>query len=160
MQLWLIAFGYAAVLSLAAVFLYVDHLRQLNNPVEASGGMYAFGQALLGLFIACLFMIPTVFLLWILARVDAFSNSYSQLLVGISLSAPVCLGLFYFCRNQVAQSLSILCFFRLLASPFILVGLGVSRFAARSDPAKKRISYALLIEAVTLGIAAALVVHG
>lgn len=161
-QLWFIALGYASVLEVAAGLLYVRHLQELNHPADvvAYGGMYAAGDALLGIFIACLFMVPTVFLVRVTARFEAFYTAYSQFLWGLSLSAPVCLSLFLFREHHVAQSLSILCLFRLLCSPFVLVGIGVSRLVARSDRAKKLTSYALLIEGLTLGIAVALLIRG
>jgi hypothetical protein len=161
-QLRFIALGYAAVLAVAAYLLYERHLQELRHPADvvASSGMYAGGDALLTIFIACLFMIPTIFLLLVIARFEAFYTAYAQLLLGISLSAPVCLSMFFFGENRVAQSVSILCFYRLLLSPFILVGIGVSRLVARFDRAKRLVSYAFLIEGLTLGIAVALFIHG
>jgi hypothetical protein len=47
-----------------------------------------------------------------------------------------------------------------MGSPFILVGIVVSRLVARFDRAKKMVSYALLIEGLTLGVAIALLIHG
>lgn len=161
-QLWLIAFGYAAILAVAAALLLGRYLQEVTHPADAQayGGMYAFGDAVLGIFIACLFMIPTVFLVRVMARFEAFYTAYSQLLVGISLSAPVCLGLLYFGKDHVAENLRNLCLYRFLCSPFILVGIGVSRWVARSDRAKKLTSYALLIEGLTLGIAVTLLIRG
>jgi len=82
-QLWFIALGYAAVVAVAAGLLYERHLQELNPPadVEAYGGMYAGGDALLEIFIACLFMVPTVFLVWGTARFDAFYTTFVQALV-------------------------------------------------------------------------------
>lgn len=122
--------------------------------------MYAFGDLLLGIFIACLFMIPTVFLVWVMAKYESAYTTYSQLLVGLSLSAPVCLSLFVFGNNHVADNLRNLCLCRLVASPFVFVGIGISRFVARFAPAKRLTSYALLIEGLTLGIAVALLIRG
>jgi hypothetical protein len=161
-QLGLIAVGYAAVLVVAADLLYENHLWELNHPADvvASGGMYAGGDALLEIFIACLFMIPTVFLVWVIARFGTFYTAYSQLLLGLSLSGPVCLSVLSLGENHVAQSLSILCLYRLLWSPLILVGISASRLVARFDRAKRLASYALLIEGMTLGLAVALLIHG
>jgi hypothetical protein len=47
----------------AATLLYGRHLQELKYPDEASGGMWAAGDALLYIFIACLFMVPTAFLI-------------------------------------------------------------------------------------------------
>lgn len=158
-QLGLIALGYAAVFAAAATLLYARHLQELRYPAEASGGMWAAGDLMLWIFIACLFLIPTAFLIWVIARFEAFYATYSRFLLGLSLSAPVCLSVFMLGENQVAQSLGFLCLYRLLGSPFILVGIGISRFAARFDRAKRLVSYALLIEGLTMGVAVALLIH-
>jgi hypothetical protein len=160
--MWFIGLGYAAVFVIAAVLLYARHLQELNHPadVAAYGGMYAGGDAILEIFIVCLFMIPTIFLVWVIAKYESAYTAYSQLLVGLSLSAPVCLSSFVLGKNHVADSLRLLCLYRLVGSPFVFVGIGVSRFVARFDRAKKLSSYALLIEGLTLGIAVALLIHG
>ena len=153
-QLGFVALGYAAVFAVAADLLYERHLQELRHPADvvASSGMYAGGDALLQIFIACLFMIPTIFLLLVIARFEAFYTAYSQLLLGLSLSAPVCVSVFFFGENHVAQGVSIFCLYRLLLSPLILVGIGVSRLVAQFDRAKRLVSYAFLIEGLTLGI--------
>jgi hypothetical protein len=122
--------------------------------------MYAFGDLMLAIFIACLFMIPTVFLVWVMAKHEGVYTTYSQLLVGLSLSAPVCLSLFVFGKSHVSESLRVLCLCRLVGSPFVFVGIGVSRFVARFAQAKRLTSYALLIEGLTLGVAVALLFRG
>jgi hypothetical protein len=159
MQLGLVALGYGAVLVIAATLLFGRHLQELQNPAEASGGMWAAGDAFLMIFIACLFMVPTVSLIWVTAKFEAFYTAYSKFLLGVSLSAPVCLGVLYFGENHVGQSLINLCLYRLMWLPFILVGMGISRLVARFDRARRFASYALLIEGLTLAIAVALVIH-
>jgi hypothetical protein len=151
----LVAGGYAAVLVVAAALLYKRHLWELQDPAAASGGMAAAGDSLLHLFIGCLFLIPTAFLILILAKVEARYTAFSQFLFGLSLSAPVCMTVVLFGENYVPQSVSWFCFFRMLQSPIILVGMGISRFAARFDRAKRLVSYALFIEGLTLGLPAA-----
>src|ERR1700720_3152504 len=121
MQFGLVAIGYAAVLVVAAAALYARHLVELQDPVAASGGMAAAGDAMLQLFIGCLFLIPTVFLIRIIARFEVLYTAYSRFLFGLSLSAPVCLSVVFFGGNYVAQSLSWFFFFRILESPIILV---------------------------------------
>jgi hypothetical protein len=158
-QLGLVALGYAAVLVVAATLLYGRHLQELKYPAEASGGMSAAGDALLYIFIACLFMVPTVFLIWVTARFEAFYTAYSKFLLGVSLSAPVCLSLLFLGENRVGQSLINLCLYMLMWSPFILLGMGISRLVARFDRAKRFVSYALLTEGLTLAIAVALFIH-
>jgi hypothetical protein len=151
--------GYAAVLVVATALLFVRHLQELEYPAEASGGMWAAGDAFLYIFIACLFMVPIVFLIWITARFEAFYTAYSRFLLGLSLSAPVCLTVLYLGENHVGQSLINLCWYRLMWLPFVLVAMGISRMMARFDRAKRFTSYALLIEGLTLAIGVALVVH-
>ena len=158
-QLGLVALGHAAVLLVAATLLYGRHLQELIYPVDASGGMWAAGDAFLWIFIACLFMVPTFFLVWVIAKSESIYKTYSQLLLGLSLSAPVSLALFTLGQNYLAQSVGVLCLFRLVWSPFILLGIGVSRLVARFDRAKKLVSYALLVEGLTLATAVVLLIH-
>lgn len=157
-QLWLIGFGYAAVLVIAAGLLFGRYWLERNNP-DAAGGMYAFGDLILYIFVVGLCMIPTFFLVWVMARFEALYTSYAQLLVRISLSAPVCLSLFLFGKNHVSETLGNLCFVRLVCAPFILVGIGVSRIVARFDRAKRLVSYALLIEGLTMAVGIALLIR-
>jgi hypothetical protein len=161
-QLWFVGLGYAAVSLVAAVLILARYLLEHIHRAEvtAAGGMYAFGDLMLAIFIACLFMIPTVFLVWVMAKHEGVYTTYSQLLVGLSLSAPVCLSLFVFGKSHVSESLRILCLCRLVGSPFVFVGIGVSRFVARFAQAKRLTSYALLIEGLTLGVAVALLFRG
>jgi hypothetical protein len=158
-QLRLVALGYTSVLVVAVTLLYGRHLQELQYPADASGGMWAAGDAMLYIFIVFLFMIPSAFLVWVIAKFETFYKTYSQLVLGLSLSAPICLSVLSLGENHVAESLSTFCLYRLFWSPFILVGIGVSRLAARFDRAKKLVSYALLIEGLTLAIAISLVIH-
>jgi hypothetical protein len=158
-QLGLVALGYATVLVVAAALLFGRHLQELRYPAEASGGMWAAGDAMLWIFIVCLFGVPSVFLVWVIARFESFYKTYSQLLLGLSLSAPVCLSALALGNSYLAQSFTNLCLYRLIWSPFILFGIGVSRLVARFDRAKRLVSYALLIEGLTLAIAVGLLIH-
>lgn len=128
--------------------------------VAAAGGMYGAGDLMLDIFVACLFMVPTVFLVWVMARIERMYAAYSKFLLGLSLTAPACLSLFVFGKSHVTESVLGFCLYRLAASPFILVAAAVSRLVARFDRAKKLTSIALLIEALTLGIAVALIIRG
>jgi hypothetical protein len=143
--------GYAGTILVAAALLYAQHLVELQDPAAASGGMAAAGDALLHLFIGFLFLIPTAFLIRIMAKFEAIYTAYSRLLFGFSVSAPVCMTVVLFGENYVAPSLSWFCFYRIL-SPIVLAGMGISRLSARSDRAKRLASYALLIEGLTLGL--------
>jgi hypothetical protein len=155
MQFGLVAVGYVAVLAFAAASLLMRYLWELQNPVDASGGMAAAGDTMLHLFIGCLFLIPTAFLVWIIAKSEAWYTAYSRFLFGLSLSAPVCMSVVLFGDNYVTRSLGWLCFFRVEESPIVLLGFGISRFAARFDRSKRLVSYALLVEGLTLGLTVA-----
>lgn len=159
MQLWYVAFGYAAVAVIAAGLLLGRYWLERNNP-DAAGGMYAFGDLILYIFVVCLFMIPTLFLVWVMARHEALYTAYSQLLVGISLSAPVCLALLYFGKDHFSETLGSLYLVRLTFAPFIFLGVGVSRFLARFERAKKLTVYALVIEGLTTAIGIVLLIRG
>jgi len=156
--MWFVGLGYAAVFAVSAVIILARYLEERFHRADmvAAGGMSAFGDLLLGIFIVCLFMIPTVFLVWVMAKHESVYTMYSQFLLGLSLSAPVCLSLFVFGKTHVSGNLLVVCLCRLVGSPFVFVGIGVSRFLARFAQAKRLTSYALLIEGLTLGIAVAL----
>jgi hypothetical protein len=151
-QLWFVGLGYAAVVLVSAGLLIGRYIMERihASEVTAAGGMYGFGDLILYIFVICLFMIPTFFLVWVMARVEGWYTRYAQLLVGISLSAPVSLGLSALGQNHVGEILSNLCFVRLAFAPFILVVIGVSRIVARFNLAKKLTVYALLIEGLTM----------
>jgi hypothetical protein len=150
--------GYGAVLVAAAALLFRRHLVELQDPAAASGGMFAAGDSMLHLFIGCLFLIPTAFLIRTMAKFEVLYTAYSRFLFGLSLSAPVCMGVVLLGDNYVAESLSWFCWFRILESPIVLVGMGISRFAARFDRAKRLASYALLVEGLTLALPIAFIV--
>ncbi len=161
-QFWFVGLGYAAVLAVSAVIILARYLQERFHRADmaAAGGMSAFGDLVLGIFIVCLFMIPTTYLVWIMAKYESAYTTYSQFLLGLSLSAPVCLGLFILKEKYLGQSLHTVCVIRLAGSPFVFAGIVVSRLVARFDRAKRLTSYALLIEGLTLGIAVALLLRG
>lgn len=158
-QVGMVAFGYVAVSAAAAALLYGRHLQALKYPADASGGMWAAGDAFLWIFIVCLFMIPTAFLIWVMSKYETIYGAYSQVALVFTLSAPVCLAVFWLSGTQDSVwSLASICLFRLLGSPFIFAGIGISRLVARFDRAKKRLSYALFIEGLTMAGAVGLLV--
>jgi len=160
MQFGAIAVAYAGLAVVAAGLLYRRHLVALEDPAAASGGMAAAGDTMLGFFLAGLFMIPTVFLIWIIAKFEGPYQAYSQFLLGLSLSAPVCLSLLLLGDRHTGLSLAWLSMYRIMGTPVVLVGMGFSRLVARFDRAKRLISYALLVEGLTLAIAVAVVLYG
>jgi hypothetical protein len=158
-QLRLVGLGYGAVLVFATAVLFGRHLQELQNPVDAAGGMWAFGDAILWIFLACLFMVPTAFLVWVMSKSESVYRTYSRFLLGLSLSAPVSLALFALGRKYFSQDVSNFCLVRLGLSPFILLGIGVSWLVARFDRAKRLVWYALLVEGFTFASAMALFIH-
>lgn len=158
-QLRLVAASYAAVLAIAAVLIVARYLQYVRHPddVAAYGGMWAGGDMMLGLFICFLFMIPTMFLVYVIRKSEIACETYAKVLFGFSLTAPVSVALIAI--PAVSQSSSILGYFflyRLLASPVVLIWLTVSRLLARFDRQKRWNSYALLVEGLTLVLMAAL----
>jgi len=150
-QLALIAVGYGVVFVIAAAWLYQRHLFEIQDPVAASGGMAAFGDTILYVFIGFLFLVPTVFLIRIIAKTERVYTAFAKLLFGLGLSAPVCMTVVLLGDHMPAR-LSWICGWRMLESPIIFLGMGVSRWVARFDRAKKLTSYALLLEGLTLGL--------
>ena len=145
-----VAAAYGATLLVAAVLVYARHMQYVNHPADAmaSGGMYAFGDC--GLFIGGLFLIPTFLLMLLIRNSEKAYTRYSKILLGLSLTAPICVGVFLIpAVNQGNSLLGWFCVDRLLASPIVIVGLAVSRLLARFGRAKRLTSYALLIEVGT-----------
>ena len=161
-QLVVVALGYVAVLLVVAVLVYARHMQYVNLPVEeTSGGMYAFGDWLLELFIGALFLIPTFLLVLVIRKSETAYTRYSQTLLGLSLTAPICLGVFLIpAVNQGNTLLGWFSMYRLLASPFVVVGLAVSRLLAGFGRAKRLTSYALLFEVGTVALLVVLLSAG
>jgi hypothetical protein len=154
LQLELIGAGYAAVLLYAVYAFFQRYLYTLREPIESSGGMAAFGDELLTLFVFLLFLVPTFFLLRLLANSDRVSQSdrfysvYAKVLLAVSLTDPLSVGLLaLFHRSLLIQNL---CVTRLWRSPCVLVVMAMSRVLGRRSQGKRLITWALLIEAGTL----------
>jgi hypothetical protein len=154
-----VAAGYAVVLLVAAVLLYERHIQYVNHPADVMsyGGMYAFGDLILELFIGGLFLIPTLLLVLVIRKSETAYTRYSQTLLGLSLTAPICLGVFLIpAVNRGNSFLARFCMDRLFASPIVIAGLAVSRLLARFGRAKRLTSYALLVELGTIAVLVAL----
>ena len=153
MQLGLVAIGYAAVLAVGAVLIVVRYFQYVNHPadVAAYGGMYAGGDLMLEVFIGGMLMVMTFFLVLVIYKSEPDYTIYSKVLVGLSLTAPLSVGLISIpAVNQGMNVLGEVCMFRLFASPMVIAGMGMSRIYARFPRPKRLTVYALLIEAVTL----------
>jgi hypothetical protein len=158
-QLGVVAAGYAGVLAIATVLIVIRYMQYVEHPqdVAAAGGMYAGGDLMLEVFIACMLLVPTFVLALVVRKSEDLYTGYAKVLLGVSLTAPLCVGAIAI--PALSQGMSVLgeiCLFRLLSSPFVIVGLGFSRVLARFDRAKRLTLYALLIEVLTLVFMAAM----
>src|SRR5579871_5653046 len=125
-QLGVVAAGYAGVLATATVLVSMRYMQYVNHPqdVAAAGGMYAAGDWMLEVFIACMLLVPTFLLALVIRRSEELYTGYSKILLGVSLTAPICVGAIAI--PAVGQGMSVLgeiCLFRILSSPFVIVGL-------------------------------------
>ncbi|HZQ20739.1 MAG TPA: hypothetical protein VFA90_18765 [Terriglobales bacterium] len=152
-QLRIVVVGYAAVLFLAAALVFARHLQYVmyGNDVDASGGMWAFGDLMLELFIAGLLLIPTLVLAFFIRTSETAFTRYSQTLLGISATAPICIGAMLIpaigqSGSGFLGSLGWFCLGRASASPVFVAGLVLSWFLARFRRAKRLIMYGVLIE--------------
>lgn len=156
-QLGLVGAGYAAVVAFAAAAITIRHFEALRNPADFNGGMAAFGDLMLWIFIGGLFLIPTFFLALVIRKREAAYAAFSKVLFGFSLTAPVSLGLVLIPAIRETDSmLGGLCMYRLFGVPMVMTWLGASRLLARFKPAKRLLSWALLIETMTLALGVAL----
>ena len=153
LQFAIVAAGYTAVLVASAALFFARYLQELRNPVDASSAMWGFGDWMLALFIAGLLMVPTFLLAIFIRKSETVYTRYSQTLLGVSLTAPISVGMFFI--PAVSQGSSLLgefCLYRVLVSPLVVVGLVVSRLMAGFSRAKRLASFSLLIEIGTLGL--------
>jgi hypothetical protein len=160
-KLSLVAAGYALVLATATALVYARHLQYVTHPddVVASSGMYAAGDWMLEIFIACMLLVPTFLLVLVIRNSENLYTGYSKAVLGLSLTSPICLGVLSIpAVNQSAMVLGYICMDRLLCSPVMILGLVVSRLLARFDRAKRLTLYALLIEVLTFVLMAVLLV--
>jgi hypothetical protein len=135
------------------------HLQYVKyaSEVDASGGMWAFGDLMLELFIAGLFSIPTLLLAFFIRNSETAYTKYAQVLLGIAFTAPISIGAMAI--PAVGQSgtgflgcLGWLCLGRVSASPVFLAGVVCSRLLTRFKRAKRLIIYGLLVELGTYAL--------
>ena len=156
-QVGIVLSGYAAVLLLSATLVFWRHLQYVMhaNDVDASGGMWAFGDLLLGLFIAGLFLVPTLLLAFFIRNSEPAFTRYSQAFLVFSVTAPISIGAMAVpaigqSGSGVLGMLGWLSLGRVSASPVVVTGLVCSLLLARFKRAKRLIVYAVLIEVGTL----------
>jgi hypothetical protein len=126
-----------------------------NHAAEAAaaGGMYAGGDWILEIMIGCMLLAPTFVLALVVRKSEPLSAGYSRVMLGLSLTAPISLGLVSIpAVGQGTMLLGWICMDRLMCSPVVIVGLLVSRLVSRFDRAKRLTLYALLIEVFTLAL--------
>ncbi|MBZ5573301.1 MAG: hypothetical protein LAO09_15640 [Acidobacteriia bacterium] len=157
-QLRLVGGSYVFVLLVSAGLVLQRYLQYVRHPDDAaaSGGMWAFGDWLLELFIGGLFLVPTFFLLLVISKSEPVYTRYAKVLFGFSLTAPLSLAILSIPAAREGWLLGAPCLYRPLASPVVLVVEGGSRLMARFPLPKKLTSYALLIELATLVLIVAL----
>lgn len=158
-HLSVVAVGYVAVLLVSVGLVYMRHLQYIKHApdVDASGGMWAFGDLMLELFIAGLFLIPTLLLAFFIRQSETAYTRYSRVLLGIAFTAPICIGAMAIPAIGRSGSgvLGMIGWFslgRISASPVFLVGLVLSRLLARFKRAKRLIVYGLLVELGTYAL--------
>ena len=151
LQLRLVAASYAVVAVLSALLVFQRYLVYVRNPqdVAAAGGMYAGGDLLLEIIICFLFLVPTAALVFVIRKSESAYTTYAKVLLGVSLTAPISIVLLIIpVLNQWYWGDA--CIFRLFATPLVVVVLIFSRWLTRFARARRLISYALMIEGLTL----------
>ena len=145
--------AYGLVLAVS-VFLVVSRYLQYRwhaDDANLYSGMWAGGDMVLGVFIFCLFLVPTLFLVLVIRDSEPLYTRYAKVLLGLGLSAPLSLGLIAIPEvNQGQSLLGWVVFWRILGSPFVFFVLTGSRLMARFPSAKRLCSCAVLIEGLTL----------
>lgn len=152
-QLGWVAAGYGVVLAVSVFLVVWRYLQYAWHAQDANqyGGMWAGGDLILGVFIFCLFLAPTFFLVLVIRKSEPLYTGYTKVLFVLSLTAPVSVGLFAIPMVRESNSLlGFACMWRLFGSPFVLLGMAGSRLLARFPRAKRWGSYAALVEAGTL----------
>ena len=148
------ALAACGVVLVVSVFLVVWRYLQYRWHAEDAnlyGGMWAGGDMVLGVFIFCLFLVPTFFLMLVIRGSEPMYTRYAKVLLGLGLSAPLSLGLIAIPEvNQGQSLLGWVFFWRILGSPFVFLVLAGSRLLARFPRARRLCSYAVLIEGLTL----------
>jgi hypothetical protein len=145
--------AYGVVLTVSVLLVVWRYLQYRWHAEDANlySGMWAGGDMALGVFIFCLFLVPTFVLVLIIRNSETLYTRYAKVLLGLGLSAPLSLGLVAIpAVNQGQSLLGWIFFWRILGSPFVFLVLAGSRLLARFPRSKRLCSYAVLIEGLTL----------
>ena len=138
---------------------FARYLAALRDPAYSSGGMWAFGDLILDVFVFCAFLVPTLFLLRYMAQSDKAFTVYSKIALAVSITAPLCaliLGIWQGVWRNMPIWLQDPLSTRLFWSFGVLLVLVMSRIAGRRQPSKKLLNYAMAIEGFTMVVVVAL----
>jgi hypothetical protein len=158
-QVRLVAAMYGAMAVISGLLIFERYLIYIQNPqdVIAAGGMYAGGDLLLEIMVLCLFLVPTATLIFFIRKSESAYTTYAKVLLGVSLTAPLSLGLMFVpVFNEWYLGEAIL--FRLFATPVFAVVLILSLCLTRFSHARRLIACALLIEALPFAVAIGILV--
>lgn len=150
LQVHLIAFAYAALFFYAALQRYVRYLAELRNPIDAQGGMWAFGDEMLTYYLFFLFLVPTFFLLRLMGTSQTTYTGYAKLALAVALTAPLSLGLLSVDVGNVSSIIGDAALIRLFRSPMVFIVLVMSRIFAREKLSKRLFNGAILSETLTI----------
>ena len=157
LQLGLIGVAYASVLFLGTCWFFLRNLQAMRDPLASSGGMWAFGDEILIIFLYLLCLVPTFFLLRLMRTNEAVYSNYAKIVLAVSLTAPLCLAALVFHVGEKITFLRDFYALRFFRSPMLFVVMVMSRLFARERLAKRLLNYALLPEALTMAAAIAIV---
>ncbi len=158
-KMGLIASCYVAIFALAAVAIVARYFAALRNPNDFNGGMAAGGDLILEIGIGGLLLIPTFLLALAIRDREAMYLSFSKALLGISLTAPISLGVVLIpAISQSDNLVGFVCMYRLFGMPVVIMWMATGRALARFKTAKRFTGWAVAIEAGTLVLAIALTV--
>src|SRR5438067_13675609 len=118
-QLGWVAAGYVAVLAASMLLVLARYSQYALHPQDANqySGTWAGGDMVLGVFIFCLFLVSTFFLVVVLRKSEPRYTGYAKVLLVLSLTAPLSVGLSVIPWVRESDSLLVFrCMWRPLAS--------------------------------------------
>ncbi len=135
--------------------VYSRYLQYQKDPADAvaSGGMYAFGDTILGFAIFILFLIPTAVLLFMVRNEERFLCMYSKILLAVSLTAPLSLAVLLVDSLLKSEFLSGPTVTRLFLFPCVLIVMILSLLIAKPKAAKKLLLWGVTTELCSSAIA-------
>jgi hypothetical protein len=147
----LILAGYVAALLAAFVGVW---LSEPSDPIEAQGGMQAFGDFLWFWALFGLFSLPsTVYALFNLRRSEKFWRLFSAACLAFAASGPILALLVPRLNESDAPLVGLFALLRVLATPVICFAFFVVAFVAPSLRARKFLLSAAALEATAGGYA-------